>query len=139
MCSFSGDDSTTVLLANEPIDLINSNDYEVLHREFVNSEEEDNSATKPPVGLAPILQQGWERGTFWCSPALNSPMALFRIFYDHIQPRFSASHKGDSKLGIMTMPYCMFNTLDFLERQVREKEEYDMRLREAFQPRGSDD
>lgn len=37
------------------------------------------------------------------------------------------------------MPYWTFNTLDFIERKVHEKEKYDARLREAFHSRGSDD
>lgn len=53
------------------------------------------SGLQAPTQLHPILMQEWERGTFWFSLALDSPTALFTIFYDYIQPRFSKTHKDN--------------------------------------------
>lgn len=123
-------------LTDQAIDLINLDDYQRLHKKFLEAFAEEEvkitQGSETPC-LYPILQQGWERGTFWCSLALNSPMALFKIFYDYIQPRFSKSHQDDSTFWIITMPYWTFNTFDFLEHKVKEKEQYDTALREAFE------
>ncbi|KAJ5239573.1 hypothetical protein N7468_004192 [Penicillium chermesinum] len=121
-------------LANQAIDSISLGDYKTLHAEFMEAlaeEESKNSTTSLPL-LYPILQEGWEKGTFWCSLALNSPTALFKIFYDYIQPRFSKAQNGDSTFWIITMPYWTFNTLEFLEQKVEDKKKYDLSLREAF-------
>lgn len=117
-------------LSNQAIDLIALDDYQTLHSEFLEVfAEEENKITDTPY-LYPILRQGWEKGTFWYSLALNSPTALFKIFYDYIQPRFS---KSDTDFWVITMPYWTFKTFDFLEDKVKEKEQYDMALREAFE------
>ncbi|PGH18438.1 hypothetical protein AJ79_00507 [Helicocarpus griseus UAMH5409] len=86
-------------LSNQAIDLINKDDYEMLHRELMETFADEEMKIKPPVLLHSILQQGWVRGTFWYSLALSSPTALFKIFYDHIQPRFSRSHRDDELLS----------------------------------------
>lgn len=87
--------------------------------------------------LHSILQQGWEKGTFWCSLALNTPMALFKIFYDHIQPRFSKTHKDDEAFWLITMRYWTFDAFNFLEHKVKDREQYDARLRGAFEDRST--
>jgi hypothetical protein len=120
-------------LTNQPIDLISMDDYGILHKEFMDAFSEEEQKTKPSVHLSLILQEGWERGTFWCSLALSSPTALFKIFYDHIQPRFSKTHQDDTNFCITTMPYWTFDTLDFLDLKVKDKERYDVALREAFE------
>ncbi|RDW61698.1 uncharacterized protein DSM5745_10370 [Aspergillus mulundensis] len=121
-------------LSNQVIDMISINDYEPLHSEFVQAlaeEEENEGNSKPPIGLSSIMQQGWGRGTFWYSLALSSPTALFKIFYDFIQPRFSTTH-DDPKFWQITMPYWGFDAFDFIERKVKDKERYDAALREEF-------
>ncbi|PLB50327.1 hypothetical protein P170DRAFT_454881 [Aspergillus steynii IBT 23096] len=121
-------------LTNQAIDSITLEDYESLHAEFMTAlaEEESKCLTRSSLLLHPILQQGWEKGTFWCSLALNSPTALFRIFYDYIQPRFSKAHNDDSTFWVITMPYWTFNSFDFIEQKVKDKKQYDVSLREAF-------
>lgn len=78
------------------------------------------------------MKQGLENGSFWCSLALSSPTALFKIFYDYIQPRFSKDH-DDPAFWQITMPYWSFDTFAFIEEKVKDKEIYDVLLREAFQ------
>ncbi|KAL1885234.1 hypothetical protein Plec18167_001891 [Paecilomyces lecythidis] len=124
-------------LTNQSIDLINADDYEVLHKEFMQAFQEEEMKIKPPVRLYPIMQHGWERGAFWYSLALSSPTALFKIFYDFIQPRFSKTH-DDPSFWQITMPYWTFNTFEFIEQKVKDKEQYDVSLREAFISRTSD-
>ncbi|KKZ64744.1 hypothetical protein EMCG_09348 [[Emmonsia] crescens] len=124
-------------LANQAINMVDLDDYGSLRKEFMEAfeQEEKKSASglqQSSVQLYPILQQGWERGTFWCSLALNSPTALFKIFYDYIQPKFSKTHKDDEAFWLITMPYWGFDTFTFLERKLKEKEQYDISLHEAF-------
>lgn len=122
-------------LTNQSIDLISMDDYEILHTEFMNAFAEEENKIKPHGPLYSILQEGWKRGTFWCSLALSSPTALFKIFYDYIQPRFSKTHQDDTNFCVTTMPYWTFDTLEFLEHKVKDKERYDVALREAFESR----
>lgn len=86
-------------LSSDPITKIRPDVYEAMHKGFIEALEEEEGAntrdTQPSIQLHSIMQQGWDRGAFWCSLALNTPTALFDIFYDHIQPRFSRSHKDD--------------------------------------------
>ncbi|PYI04785.1 hypothetical protein BO78DRAFT_431105 [Aspergillus sclerotiicarbonarius CBS 121057] len=125
-------------LTSDPIAMIRPDVYEATHKEFMEvlKEEEEKYATareiQPLVQLHTTLQQGWDRGTFWCSLALHTPMALFGIFYDHIQPRFSRSHKDEEAFWSITMRYLTFDALRFVDEKVKDKEQYDNRLREAF-------
>lgn len=68
----------------------------------------------------------------WCSLALNTPMALFEIFYHHIQPRFSRPHMNEGAFWSITMCCWGFDALEFLDEKVKDKEQYDKCLREAF-------
>lgn len=124
-------------LANQPIAMISHEAYEAIHSEFMEvlKEEEQKQTSvigEKPLGLHSTLQQGWERGTFWCSLALNTPMALFGIFYDHIQPRFSRSHKDDEAFWLITMRYWSFDAFQILEKKLKDKEQYDEDLLKAF-------
>ena len=121
-------------LTNEGIDLINVDEYQGLHTEFMEAlaVEEGKLERDLPFRLTPILQQGWERGTFWCSLALRSPTALFSLFYDHLQPRF-ANHQDDEAFWRIMTPYWAFNTSEFLERKLKDKEQYDVDLRKEFE------
>ncbi|KAJ5899352.1 hypothetical protein N7495_004096 [Penicillium taxi] len=119
-------------LTNDAIDSVNAEEYSVLHTEFMEAFAEEELQITTPISLHSILQQGWERGTFWCSLALQSPSSLFTIFYDYIQPRFSNAC-DDPSFWVVTMPYWAFNTYDFIEQKVKDKEQYDASLLEAFQ------
>ncbi|KAH1303619.1 hypothetical protein KXX47_008709, partial [Aspergillus fumigatus] len=119
-------------LTNQAVDLISIGDYEILRKEFMMAFAEEETKIELPVRLYPILQGGWERGTFWYSLALSSPTALFKIFYDFIQQRFSTAH-DDPAFWKITMPYWTFNTYEFIKNKVRDKEQYDVCLREAFE------
>ncbi|KAJ5481093.1 hypothetical protein N7539_006987 [Penicillium diatomitis] len=101
-------------LTNQAIDLVNSDEYKNLHAEFMTAFSTEKIQTKPP-----ITTMG-ERDVLYAL-ALNSLTALFSIFYDHIQPRFSKTH-GDPSFWRNTMPYWTFNTFAFIEQGVKDKE-----------------
>lgn len=107
--------------------------FEVLHEEFIKVlKEEENVAIRKiqsTVTLHTIIQQGWDRGTFWCSLALHTPMAMFDIFYNHIQPHFSRSHKDEEAFWLITMRYFTFDTFGFLDKKLKDREQYDNSMR----------
>ena len=69
--------------------------------------------------------------TFWCSLVL-SPTALFKIFYDYVQPRFSTTH-DDPAFWCITMLYWTIDSFAFIEQRVKDRELYDVALRQAIQ------
>lgn len=118
--------------SDQGIDTVKKDDYEPLHREFMDVLAEEEKEIRPPSLLSPILQQGWDKGTFWYALALTSPSALFPIFYKHIQPIFAESH-GDPSFYRITMRYWNFKSYDFIKQKVKDQEQYDASLREAFE------
>lgn len=116
-------------LSNQSIDTVRLEDYESLHAEFMKvfEEEEDRrlhlGCNRSPFQLHPILRQGWERGTFWCAlPHLRVQTAFVLDLYDYIQPKLSKTHVDEKSFWLITMRYWMFDTNDFLERKLEEKE-----------------
>ncbi|KAJ5263823.1 hypothetical protein N7478_011428 [Penicillium angulare] len=127
-------------LSNQHGGSIDPGVYGSLHKEFIDlPREKEQTCSKErqsSVRLHSILHQGWENGTFWCSPALSAPAVLFGIFYNHIQPRFSEAHKDDEELEeeiwSIKMQYWGFNAFDLIMRKVEEEEKYDKCLQEEF-------
>ncbi|MCJ1340090.1 hypothetical protein MMC09_005384 [Bachmanniomyces sp. S44760] len=124
-------------LTNKSVDTMDADEYDKVHREFmdifVNVEEELLAEDPEITKLSPIIKQGWEMGTFWYVLALQSPTGLDRLFYDHIQPRFAKGHEDDSDFFRIVMYYWATNVREFLKRKEKDKEDYDLRLREAFE------
>ncbi|RAH46494.1 uncharacterized protein BO95DRAFT_472928 [Aspergillus brunneoviolaceus CBS 621.78] len=122
-------------LSNQSVDGIDSDAYESLHSEFMQAFAEQISKRSWQDGdqSYSILQEGWTKGTFWYALALDSPTGLFRIFYDHIQPRFSKDHINDAAFFKITIKYWAFNATRFIQKRVKDKEEYDRLLLEAFE------
>jgi hypothetical protein len=124
-------------LTSQPVDCIDAVEYEKLHAEFLAALEKEEGESyekgQTKVLLSPILKRGWQIGTFWYSLALESPTGLFRIFYDHIQPRFAKTHMDDSNFWRIIMPYCGTDARKFLDAKVKDKQLYDWQLRKAFE------
>lgn len=119
-------------LSNQAIDMIDMKDYEILHKEFMTALEVEETALPSPPFLYPAMQQGWDNGTFWFSLALHSPTALFKVFYDYIQPKFSKADSGDPDFWVVTAPYWTFNALKFIDQKVNDKKQCDIALQEEF-------
>ncbi|RMD41483.1 hypothetical protein DV735_g3645, partial [Chaetothyriales sp. CBS 134920] len=123
-------------LTNQSVDGIDAQEYEQVHQEFMDALEEEERAF-PGYGpnrlfLSNILRRGWTSGAFWYSLALDSPTGLFAIFYDHIQPRFEKDHLNDPGFfGIMKC-YWSMDANSFIQAKLKDKEEYDSRLKDAF-------
>lgn len=83
--------------------------------------------------LSEVLEHRWQMGTFWYSLALDSPTGLFQLFYDHIQPRFTKDHVDNSAFFKITMSYWTVDAATFIRAKMKDKEDYDIRLRAAFE------
>lgn len=121
-------------LTNQSVDTIDAAAYGELHKEFMCAFSEQLSQMPSPSGeqLYRTLQKGWDKGTFWYSLSLDSPTGLFRIFYDHIQPLFSKDHIDKGDFFLIMMAYWSFNAAEFVNEKVKDKEQYDLLLLEAF-------
>lgn len=116
----------------QAVDQVDEEEYGSLHKEFMEAFVKEEENIRPAVRLSPILQEGWDKGTFWVSLALSSPTGLFAIFYKHIQRRFAKSHSHPDFWRI-TMPYWNLNCYQFIKQRAKEKELYDVALRKAFE------
>ncbi|KAJ5731709.1 uncharacterized protein N7483_006217 [Penicillium malachiteum] len=119
-------------LTNEAIDGMNKTKYEELHKEFMEILVSEETKFDLPFQLSDVLQQGWNKGTFWCTMALRSPTGLFSLFYDHIQPMFAKNH-NEQPFWKITTPYWMIDTDEVIRHKLKDKVQYDSDLREAFQ------
>ncbi|KAL5365884.1 hypothetical protein BJX96DRAFT_159938 [Aspergillus floccosus] len=122
-------------LTDQSVDGINLAEYESAHKEFMQAfgEQVLKHPHQSKKQLHSILQEGWNRGTFWYALALDSPTGLFQIFYNHIQPRFSKDHINDAAFFRIIMDYWTINAAKFIQRKVKDKEQYDQRLLKAFE------
>ena len=124
-------------LTNQAVDMIDASEYDQVRREFMDilehEEHELYADIRETTRLSPIMKQGWEMGTFWYSLALQSPTGLSRVFYDHIQPRLAKGHESDGEFFRIIMYYWEMNVTDFLHKKVKDKEDYDLQLRKAFE------
>ncbi|KAJ9482941.1 hypothetical protein VN97_g10475 [Penicillium thymicola] len=97
--------------------MVGMKDYEILHKEFMTALEVKETALPSPPFLYPAMQQGWDNGTFWFSLALHNSAALFKNFYDYIQPKSSRADSGDPNFWVVTAPYWTFNALNFIDQK----------------------
>ncbi|KAE8152136.1 hypothetical protein BDV25DRAFT_170776 [Aspergillus avenaceus] len=120
-------------LTSQAVDGIDAAEYEKLHEEFMQAFVEREAVyPQTKLRLSRIMQDGWMRGTFWYALALDSPTGLFRIFYDHIQPRFCRGHVDDAAFFRIVVDYWEVGAFKFVLRKVDDKERYDRLLRDAF-------
>ncbi|OAX81433.1 hypothetical protein ACJ72_04226 [Emergomyces africanus] len=119
-------------LTSQAVDEIDLNAYDPLRQEFMNILENEEQRLCHGIRLSKAMHQGWDMGTFWYSLALQSPTGLFTIFYEHIQPKFNASHATDPSFYSIASSYFTMGAAAFIKKKLNEKAEYDERLREEF-------
>lgn len=115
-------------LTNQAIDIIDSNENESLHTEFMSIFVEGQKYFES-VNLYSTMEKGIKKNTFWYLLALSSVSALSTNFYDHIPSKFATGHEIPEFWSI-TMPYCFLNTASLIEQKVKDKERYDASLQE---------
>ncbi|KAM5476973.1 hypothetical protein MauCBS54593_000244 [Microsporum audouinii] len=119
-------------LTSQSITTIDENKYKGVWTEFILILLQEDNTYLTELRLSTIMSKGWERGTFWYSLAIQSPTAIFHLFIDKIQGRLGHGKYSDDQYGLVMMYHWAFNTHDIFKRKVKEKEEYDKKLRDAF-------
>lgn len=100
---------------------------------FESTERDLSSAGSDALQYASMMKRGWETGCFWFSLALDSPAGLHSLIYDHVQPRFSKTHADEAPYYLIVSQYWTTNADKFVATKVKDKEDYDLRLRLAFE------
>ncbi|KAI9041585.1 uncharacterized protein KD926_006659 [Aspergillus affinis] len=113
------------------------NAFKHMHSEFMDafSNEEEVLSEKEPgaFSLTRIIKRGLENGSFWYSHALDNLKGLYNIFLDHIQPIFTKLDvDGVDRLEQAVAPYWSADMQGFLAKKLKDQEEYQNKLREAF-------
>ncbi|KIW87254.1 uncharacterized protein Z519_12157 [Cladophialophora bantiana CBS 173.52] len=79
------------------------------------------------------MKQASETGTVWYTLALRSPMELVRVFYDHIQPILADGHEDNDEFYTVMVDNWTAKAVPFINKELADKEDYDRRLRQAFE------
>lgn len=123
-------------LTNQDIDMMDEGEYDTIRREFMEAleemEQESATAAHAITRLSEVMKRGWAMGTFWYTLALRSPTGLCRLFYDHIQPKLVKGHEDDGAFYRIMMYYWTRNAATFIRDKTKDKELYDLQLRDAF-------
>lgn len=121
-------------LTSQAVDMIDVDLYTSVRQEFMGIMEqlEKNLYPNISVSVAAIMNEGWENKNFWYTLALRSTTGIFSIFFDHIQPKFAEEDPDDPTFLRVTYKYWAPETDAFLAKKLKDKETYDVRLREEF-------
>ncbi|KAI9756199.1 MAG: hypothetical protein M4579_003939 [Chaenotheca gracillima] len=92
---------------------------------------EKEYATKGPSRAA-LMQTGWDSRAFFYYLALKSVTGLYAIFLQHIKEVFSSEVATPDAFRETISPFWREGTAQILEKKIRDKEEYDRRLLDAF-------
>jgi hypothetical protein len=79
-----------------------------------------------------MMRNGWETGKFWFYHALDSPLGLRGLFWQHIQPIFARSHINDPEFDRIMSAYWIVDSDKFISTKIAQKVDYDRELRKAF-------
>lgn len=85
------------------------------------------------------MEQAWMRRTFCYSLAFTSPMGLFALFYEHIQPLLTVEATAHETFHEIMSWYWKLEIFQILRRKVLDKKDYDAQLRQAFEVDDNED
>ncbi|OJD10514.1 hypothetical protein AJ78_08497 [Emergomyces pasteurianus Ep9510] len=129
-------------LTDRPVDSILPDDglqeFGKAHDEFLEifeKEEKTMRETEPRKlpfsgSLTAIMRNGWANGSFWFFYALENPKGLFSLFFIHLMPRYGDS--TNPNFYDVLSPYWNVDATDVVERKLKDKKDYEARLRKAF-------
>ena len=80
-----------------------------------------------------LMRKGWTIGNFWYFHALESPKGLYNLFLDHVQPRYTSSHREDSDFMRIVSEYWTTGTQSVISTKLKDKEAYEKKLRQCFE------
>jgi hypothetical protein len=115
----------------DELDGPNLNEYKVLYDEFVDILEQEETVNQLANTYSQGLRERWITGMFWYNLALRSINAFPAIFKQHLQPRFFDKFQLDTD-GLEWAQLWDENVLDFIARKHKDRERYEVRVREIF-------
>ncbi|EAS36823.3 uncharacterized protein CIMG_02177 [Coccidioides immitis RS] len=122
-------------LTRQAIDCIDGDEYDERRKEFMDvfeNEEKDYSASYN-IRRALVMQQSWEKRTFWYTMALRSPTGMHSVFYNRLQTLYEKDHAENTEFFLITSKYWRPQARQFIASRVKDKELYDKELRGAFE------
>ncbi|PGH14480.1 hypothetical protein AJ80_05925 [Polytolypa hystricis UAMH7299] len=125
---------TPTWLTDQAVDEIDQESYNSLREEFMDIFDKEERKTPAEHGLqrSPIMQKGWERGTFWYTIALRNPTGLHALFYNRVQPQYSETHASDTNFFFIVCQYWTSRAPKFIKVKLADKAAYDKKLQEEF-------
>lgn len=124
-------------LTNQPVDKIDLELYNRVREEFMGILQDQEKVLHAKAGhatsLSSVMEKGWKTRTFWYSICLRSPLGIHQLFYDRIQTRFAEGHIDDGDFFRIIMNYWREGAIPFMHEKVKDKEQYDLQLQEAFE------
>ncbi|CAG8905889.1 unnamed protein product [Penicillium egyptiacum] len=107
--------------------------FEKVMNEFIDAfEEQEKRMDTPDASQAEIMRKCWDRGSFWCLPAVNSPKRLLRVFNQHIQRMFCEEHCTQRVFDRTVSPYWSVGAEAFIQTKVEQEAEYKDQIRKRF-------
>lgn len=98
-------------------------------------EDEENMSDPYKTALySQLLRKNSNTKQCWFFHALNCPMGLPAIFWQHIQPLFAPYHALDTACNDFFQPYWTKQVRDTINQKLAQREEYDNQLKLQFVP-----
>ena len=120
-------------ISGQHVDTIDVESYNIIRKELMDILESEGGQEGHGRQLSAVLESNWQTGTFWFNFALRYPPTMHSLFYNRIQPQFAKDHlKNQEFYKVVPFYWCRDAKL-FIRRKLKEKEEYDDRLRREFQ------
>ncbi|KAK6385475.1 hypothetical protein LTS17_001043 [Exophiala oligosperma] len=94
---------------------------------FILEEEEKQSLHPCSISVANTFRENWATGRIWYFRALDSLTGLYGVFLNHIEPMFA------SDITRAAARYWHPDAEDIVRTRIKDKLEYDVRLRQAFE------
>lgn len=116
--------------------------YNDVREEFMEAfEDEENLQNEGKLQLKEedhllrtrTMRTAWETGGYFYFRALESTTGLFNLFLQHIWPRFPTSTAASQSFDEVVSPFWGFGANAFTAEKVKDREEYEARLRALFQ------
>lgn len=130
-------------LTDKAVDQLVSEEYNESRLEFMNifadvEEETFNSLrgksqTTTAFKLSTIMEETWQKGTFWFTLALFSPTGLFSIFEKQIQPLLTKNCPDHDAFHEIMPWYWSLDIISTLKLKTADKKKYDKDLQQAFE------
>lgn len=115
-------------LTSQSIDSLlveNLSAFDCLREEFMaafeNEERNKLGSYGSKAGHTLMMRNGWETGKFWFYHALDSPLGLPGLFWQHIQPIFARSHINDPEFDRITSAYWIMDSDNSSAQRSRRK------------------